>query len=190
MKKILVLMLVLGMASLANATLVLTVGGWDTSVVEVTFGYTVTVSIKTDSAISPSVGEGYFFLVGPSGAFGWDVSHATAISTDCFVGTIDHAGATGYPANTDGLYGGVFNFGPSYAAGSTIIDDIQITDLVVGGGVVTLYNVDFDGSTITGVADTLWIHETPEPATLAILGIGALILRRKYSRTRNRGFRD
>jgi hypothetical protein len=172
MKKLLVLMLVLGMASLANAGLVLN----PTSII-VDEGLSAPVAISTDAAISSGVGEQYLLLVGPAGiSITADV--ATAISGDCFIMNAADAGVAG-PGGQDGVYGGVFNFGATYVAGSTIFDGITVTGLTAGQYVATLYNVDFDGVTITGTAGEIAVTVTPEPATLAILGLGALLLRRK-----------
>ena len=44
-----------------------------------------------------------------------------------------------------------------------------------GEGDVTLYLVDNNGE----VADSQVIHQIPEPMTLALLGLGGLLLRRK-----------
>jgi len=172
MRKLVVLMLVLGLASLANATLVINVGGVAVPSITIAPLQTVSISITTDASIASAGGlEGYALLVGPAAGLAIKADAATTITSDVFAMNVSDAGAT-VPAGTDGVYMGIFNFGAAYAAGSTIVGGLTLQGLTAGQYVATLYNVDAqDGSTITGTAGTLGVTVTPEPATLAILGL-------------------
>jgi len=173
MRKFLVLVLVLGMASLANAGLVL-----NPASATIALNGSTILSLTTNAQISAGVNEQYAMILGPAGSLAWDTSAVTTISGDVFAMTVADAGAT-VPAGTDGVYVGVFNFGTAYAAGSTIVDGIKVTGLKAGQYAISLKNVDMDGSTITGDAGSMTLTVTPEPATLVILGLGGLLLRRK-----------
>jgi hypothetical protein len=54
-----------------------------------------------------------------------------------------------------------------------IIDDITFQCTGLGDAIIWLF--DGEGNFL----DSQTIHQTPEPATLALLGLGALLLRRK-----------
>jgi hypothetical protein len=175
MKKLLVLMLVLGMASWTSAGMVgnvleINVDGFP--VVAATLG-THTLSITNAQQIASGSNEGYFLLVTDlTNAI--DASMATMLNADLFI--MDDAAGLGQPvpAGTNGAIGGVFDFGAAYPIGTVLFDGISLTANTVG--YVQIYAVEDDGVTIGQLMDTVII---PEPATLAILGLGALLLRRK-----------
>ena len=183
MKKFLVLMLVLGMASLAGATLQISVDG---------------VQNPVDSEIT----------LMPSGTAILDVWTATDIGmfelcTYALIvadgpGTID-------AANADALYGNIlaaevptdfFLIGPGLAAtylggyagnpvaGATILDGILFHCEGLGDVTIELWSLK-ETAVQSGIyeadalMDTVMIHQIPEPMTLALLGLGGLFLRRR-----------
>jgi hypothetical protein len=177
MKKLLVLMLVLGMASLASAGMIgnvleINVGG--VAVDEITAPGTYTLSITNAQQIASGSNEGYFLLVTDL-ANVIDSSLSTMLNGDLFI--MDDAAGLGQPvpAGTNGSIAGVFDFGAAYVVGTVLFDGITLTANAPGN--VAVYAVEDDGVTIGQMMDSVAI--TPEPATLAILGLGALLLRRK-----------
>ena len=173
MKKLLVLMLVLGLASTANAYIELRIGGSDApTTLDVVAGATATIQVYDDNTSQ----LGYIgYIIVESGGDG--VLNAAVIES----GAGSSAGATAYS------YGG---WGAGYTlTAMTIADDISTglhfsitydaTGLSNGdSAVVSLW----DGRTTpTAYAevDTMNINIVPEPITIALLGLGGLFLRRR-----------
>lgn len=159
MKKLLVLSLVLGFASLASAGLVYSVNG-ETFVEGMTVAGPVTLS-----AVMGESGKAYTLQVTVDGDLTLDTS------------------ATEFPGN-----GSTWMFGNKFVDGTVTETAARLTGgafmdvaagteafsgLVVNGtsGTITLEDA------ITGVVSTITV--VPEPATMALLGLGALVLRRK-----------
>jgi hypothetical protein len=163
----------LAVAPFANAGLAL-----NPTDMTIGLGDSATVAITTNAEISSGVGEQYALLLADAAGLSITANAATLISEDCFAMNVTDAGVP-VPAGTDGVYVGVFDFGAAYPAGSTIVDGLSVTGLVAGNYLATLYNVDLDGTTILGTAGTLNVTVTPEPATLALLGLGGLLLKRR-----------
>ena len=63
------------------------------------------------------------------------------------------------------------------ALSGTLVDLIGFECLAAGDALVTLYG-SADTNTWTAV-DTVTIHQIPEPMTMALLGLGGLLLRRR-----------
>ena len=164
-EKFLVLTLVLGMTSLANATLSFTVDE-----VDVVVDQQITIDILASDgqlanlgivivSTGPGVIEGgenlvnsgvpeTYFPLDPS-AFGLEGDYA--IFADLAIPTI--------PPTLDG----------------TVVEGILFTCTGLGDVVIQILNPD----TEFDVLDTLTIHQIPEPMTLAMLGFGGLLLRRR-----------
>ena len=167
MKKLLVLTLVLGMASLASAGLLISVDGVidppDTEI-NIVESQWVTIDIYSDGE---TLGDGLFLTI--EGPAAYDLANATNVVND--------------PA-----LGGILDLGN----GMILIDLAKpqvpippipqgtVVDLIAlhceGPGDVTL---TLSSATLGTVFDTQVIHQVPEPATMALLGLGALVLRRK-----------
>ncbi len=163
MKKLLALMLVLGMASFANAALILSINGDTTQdVISIPVSGNVTIDVyqTTDSPAE--------WWLGYTGPGEW--MRATAHlyippAPDTMV--VD-----------DGGYGAVWFQGRiptatvNYDPGKWFDVDFHCTGL--GDAIITLYAAN--GET---VLDTATIHQIPEPAMIALLGLGGLFLRRR-----------
>jgi hypothetical protein len=187
MKKLLTLMLVLGMTSMAGAALQISVNGEfnppESSVIitEVPSGV-VTLDIWSTVPISPQgEGEGMWALVcqtsGGSISGGQAViSHADwmfIIADDAILG-----GVTGLAEGENGVFGGIFTFGADIPADTTIYDYIEFHCEGPGEVVVILYQLDVYQQVI-GIWDTVTIHQIPEPATMSLLSLGGLLLLRR-----------
>jgi hypothetical protein len=172
MKKLLALMLVLGITSAANATLYLSVNG-NTTVEQYEVESCTTVMIDVYSDNSDPYG--------------------------CYVGIVDAAGDDCGGAEWTGAYtiyhpgaGGMASVGdeelPNWWFASAL--GVPPGELVTPGKhfdfeyhclgafcdwcYVELWNYDFNE-----VLDTIAIHQIPEPATMLLLGLGGLLLRRR-----------
>lgn len=163
MKKLLVLSLVLGIASLATAGLSLEVTGNNVSVLLDAgsmnlIGYELAVRVDGGLLDASAVN------LNPSG-HGWMAAPAVvAIKTSDtqFVVT----------AGDIPMFGGQGLSAPNYVLSGLTFQGSKLIELVAIG------DVNIGGETTTGgvVLDSFVV---PEPATLALLGLGALVLRRK-----------
>jgi hypothetical protein len=194
MKKLLVVMLVLTMASLANAQLYISVNGTvDPPDTAITLRPSESVIIDiTGDGLQPSPWDGWL-LVEPIG--GASMSGGVMLYTGS-LSAFNHqkqtAGTTmlnvygGY--NTDEAYRIVFADGavPPAPLNGKLIDGIVFHCDAIGDAKLTLVNVggyeDEEGNWvyIFTEMDTMIIHQIiPEPMTLGLLGLGGLFLRRR-----------
>ena len=165
MKKLLVLMLVLGMASLASAALDLTIGSdtdgtsnWD-GVKLLGGGLTI------DAVLANSVTD-YTLQVDLTGDLTL-VTSSVVFADGWMFGNLFTGGDPGDGATSANLTAGDFNAKPAGFG--------AFTGLGVNGdlGTITLTSTDFTG--VIGSA----IITVPEPMTMVLLGLGGLFLRRR-----------
>jgi len=180
MRKLLVLMLVIAMASMANAALHISVNGdpnppdWFYRLVS---SETASLDIWTDADI-PTFGGEYWALV--TNTTRATISGGVSIYPDCLIWDgAANAGIPGLPPGADGVWGVItLDTVPSIPAASVIYDLIVMHG--TGGAygpVVELYRTDFQTSIL--VDSVVFRSPIPEPMTLALLGLGGLLLRRR-----------
>ncbi len=181
MKKLLILMLVLGVTSLANGamTLQISVGG---------------VLDPVDSEIFLLVSETIMLDIhSPDGYNGTEDCY-WALVADVDYGTITGGVPTGAaPAESawfgdnaqasglclppeDGSWGFIGDVSGVPVGPGVYIDEILFHCVGPGDAIVNLYST-LDGITMV-LEDTVIIHQ-PEPMTIALLGLGGLLLRRR-----------
>ena len=169
MKKLFVLMLVLGIASFASAGLTWTDGaGGDVD--------TITLTSQSDTAVvyltsdTSAMGS---FLAGPANN---SVAGITAAAPQP-----DAGGQGSAFVYTTGIYDGQMwgqaadSVEPyTNAAGNWFAVTIHATSAGTG-------SVNFDSDILAqlGTSDTLVVNHIPEPMTITLLGLGGLLLRRK-----------
>lgn len=184
MKKLLVLLVVASLTALASGMDLTIAVGTDTGVTEVTIHPSDTLVLAINAS-GFAQGDGISFgiigdalgLVSGGIVVSPPAPDATFIDTD--------------PANQEpfaemyggvGIYGGIDTFAtsPTYSApGGLYIDQIAFHCEGLGDSIVQLITtLDFETYT---VIDTLIVHQVPvpEPATIALLCLGGLLLRKK-----------
>ena len=161
MKRLMVLTLVLGMASAANAGLTLIDNGNGTFGIASDTGF----SVPTDNTSYMVISDGAIF---PSGG-----SVTAAAPADSYI--YDDAAGAGAPVDDgyNGVWGDISDIHSTkvYAAG-IYIDGIKYDPW----STISLYTLDLDWNPTFVESITLTI---PEPMTLSILGLGGLFLRRR-----------
>jgi hypothetical protein len=193
MKKLLILMLVLGVASVANATLLLSVDGvTDPPETEVTLH-------PSDEAVIDVMGDGraqpqaaYLIVQGPGTIAGHTMLYGGTLVTyqdleeiavelemtpeDVLAVLAEY----GYDEATDLSY---MNFADAPGGDWPTLDGKLVDDIIFHceGPLmepldVTLTLTDGD---FAEVFDVQIIHQVPEPMTLTLLGLGGLLLRRR-----------
>jgi len=183
MKKLLILMLVLGLASVANAvcdSLQISVNGEKNPVnsqINVMPSDHLVLDIWTNADIVAGTGEGWWAMtcktqdgVISGGVTLWE-GDAAIYPDPAGAGVI-------LPAGENGVFGqqglAVVSKIP---AGSTVYDQIDFHCERMNDVVVTLWLIN-DDLTVTP-QDSVIIHQIPEPATMLLLGLGGLLLRRR-----------
>ena len=160
MKKILVLMLVLGIASMASAALTFSVNA-----VEVLVGETVDVGIESD--VDAFAWTGYV---------GYAPGHAE------LTGMVATAAAGPDATITNDPYGyaGYYKIEAlDYTPPSDILAGVQFTGTITGVTEGT-YNVYLMSPwSAVGLQDTLVVTVIPEPMTIGLLAVGGMFLRRR-----------
>ncbi|MBN1765957.1 MAG: PEP-CTERM sorting domain-containing protein [Sedimentisphaerales bacterium] len=167
MKKLLAILLVLGMASMASAALSLS-----SSSVDILAGGTATVYVVSDAA---DVWEGY---IGGSSAV--DGGGATAFTVTALAPAGPDGYATADPYGYAGYYAvGALDFNPedtiTVTSGNQFQIDASDADLTSGSS----YDINVYADDWATVIDTVTINIIPEPMTLSLLGLGGLLLRRR-----------
>jgi len=171
-------MLVLGMASLAHAGLTITVGPQGAGV-DVGDTYTMSptdyiwIGIDAQNIANPGQWIAYLSIADPCtmpGSWtGGNMNYAPpeiALAYNYYMGPNPYYGDTWYANNSDGS--------PASIGANGLQADFEFH--CDGEGAVLITLVDY----YTGLAvDTLSITQIPEPITMALLGLGGLLLRRR-----------
>jgi hypothetical protein len=191
MKKLLILVLVLGMASMASATIIpgllqISVNGnmsVNPPVLNLNVDETCTLDIFTDVGIPTGTGMDMVLIVATScGTITGGVALKPNGSAGMDPAYLASENVTSLPGGQDG---GVFAFGTFDTAipGMTKIYDYITFQCKSGNGdtIVTLAGIDedWDYGDPGVIYDQVTIHQVPEPATIALLGLGGLLLRRR-----------
>ena len=173
MKKLLILMLVLGMASLANAITVATYtnqtqAGADATAIVNNIGDVIEVMISTNAADMGGVTN-----------FSIDVDHSTGgVAWTNPVGwllpPLGSVAALGLDGEKFSWTNGTFAFPP--AAQDYVSATFTITSGAMPGGFV---NVSYNGTIGLGNPAPQALTVIPEPMTIALLGLGGLFLLRR-----------
>ncbi len=177
MKKLLVLMLVLGMASLANATLSLSFDGATGSAFDLLEGATAQIGIYNDTDAA-NQGATNYLIIGTGNPASWvdgsAVFHQPPVPDDpdgklnaTYYGIMDigFGDVDIYEINT------AIPTGAAYGIG--VLTDATLQCDGLGEVVVTLLDGNF------GELDSMAIAQIPEPITMVLLGLGGLFLRRR-----------
>jgi len=186
MKKLLTLLLILGLASLASATLQISVDGDKEPVdseIMINPSDELTLDIWTDSAIDTGDAGtwifGYALVVDPAdGTITGGTVLEPFLSDGGYAVYGPAIGYGYYPGPEDGVGGSMTPTGTAgnAAAGDTIID--LITFHCVGPDDATILLYVTDDFVTYNLADSVVIHQ-PEPMTIALLSLGGLFLRRR-----------
>ena len=175
MRKFVVLMLVLGMASLASATLQISIDGMPTpdpvdSEITIEPSQHLCLDIYTDAAI-----PGYASVYAAIAVLPNEGTISGGVPVHGAAG--DLYGDAGYVAPLVGPWGGISNTAAvEIPAMTTLYDMIDFHCEGPDDAVIVLYETT-DFVTWTPV-DQVTIHQ-PEPMTMALLGLGGLFLRRR-----------
>ena len=167
MKKILVLMLVLGITSMASAALTLS------GPTQVVVGQTVTITLSAD-AESVAVGDyGYVYVGGPGADPVSMITMLTAM-TDGLMSGVNYTGNTYSYFYFVGADSPADTTPPYLSAGDWLTFDVTASVTpnlsVIGISVVSAMGYSGDSHNITVI---------PEPMTIGLLGLGGLFLRRR-----------
>jgi hypothetical protein len=188
MKKLLVVMLVLAMASVANAALSLwmTVDGSVVTELTIATGDTVVIALVGDGTAAQGVSIMGIVTEGTtgSGTLSLDSAVITYVGKPSSVMTaFDNGDSFDWTPDGDGVEFVLTNLPPPGPGvdGPAPLDGILVDSMVftcTGTGDVILALGDSDFGLLMDSAIT--IHQvTPEPMTMALLGLGGLFLRRR-----------
>lgn len=177
----LALMLVLAMASTASATIQISVGG-DSDPVDSEYtlqeGETLSLEIWDDAERPPYTATEWMLVVDTTLG---DISEgAVAFEPGpFFLGATLINESVIPPPGMEGVWGVAFTRENPVPADTTYYDGILFT--CEGVGDTTIYLMDCPDSVQASIIyDTVVIHQIPEPMTLLLLGLGAVMLRRKH----------
>ena len=184
MKKLLIFMLVLGMASLANASLQISAGGNQNPVdseIWLLPSETIMLDIWTTNDITPGVNEGTFMEPGAfalvATTLDGQISGGVNVSPEdslLIYAYDNYAGKTGIWASL------TLAFVSIIPADTVLIDGIVFHCEQPGDVLIELiYDPAYPIYGVSPVLDSLIIHQIPEPMSVLLLGLGGLFLRRR-----------
>lgn len=173
MKKLVALFLVLGLVTVTNAALTIGVSDQDRILAP---SETATISISGDGQTSP----GQFYMgIGTGGPGSLNIDTAVILygGNSKSLAWIDDQGIADVLGLTNPFLGVELNDVPQTPPPApltgTLVDGIVFHCDGQGNVVISLF--DGDGNLL----DSVVIQQTPEPITLALLGLGGLFIRRK-----------
>ena len=174
MKRIMVVLIVLSLAAVANAGLLISVGGQIDPLypIALTSGQTAAIGIYSDGG-ELADGVGYLVVSGPATAGIAGASHYVSEGSIDVVGSGPFYGAVGFDlkdADTEN---------PLFLPSGTLVDYIPLVSNGTGQIDLELW---FDETSAGGqlrLMDTQVFNMVPEPMTIGLLGIGGLFLRHR-----------
>jgi hypothetical protein len=184
MKKLLILMLVLGLASTANAlTLKISVGGVvDPPDTQITCCPSDTLELDIWSAGYAGIQDGAYWALVVDCTEGTITNGQVKIPPAPSMSTWNGPSAVGagwvFPPCTDGPWGGIAGAQGETAPAGVYFDGFVFHCEAMGDATVYLYTSP-DGSQPYTLQDTQIIHQIPEPVSMLLLGLGGLLLRRR-----------
>ena len=177
MKKLLILMLVFGIASSADAALTLVSSAGDTlDPTGVMFPSLTMIGIHNDTAAANQGQLTYLAIPQPAdgkwtGNWTLNAPPALAGGASTYYGILDPGTGIG----TVDMWESALPVPSPDPWGIGVLADYEFQCTAQPGDVViTLYAID-----VATVLDTITLHQVPEPITFALLGLGGLFLRRR-----------
>jgi hypothetical protein len=195
MKKLLGLVLVLAMASLASASFLISVDGNVDPSYDITLSPSADVNINIDGVGNGNASQGFWLLAQNTGIIsGGTTEYIGAAGPPPVPGSLNEiatkttAGWVAYYEWEEEQFTGIGYAGVTSASAIVIghgsgtplnLNGVLVDNILFhceGFGTVTLTLLSND---FAQVFDTQIIHQIPEPATIALLCLGGLLLRKK-----------